>query len=321
MIKPDDPILIIGAGSIGERHIRNLLTLGYRNLIVYRQRNLPFRTINAEQVQVLTDFRQVEIMRPKAAFITSPTAQHLPQALICARLGMHLFVEKPLAHSFEGVSALKAVVAEKGVFVYVGYMMRFHPLILELKEMIETGRYGRLLSFSTRWGEYLPDWHPWEDYRTSYAARKELGGGAALTLSHDLDLVLWLAGASLVDHYALPNRASALEVDVEAGIDFLLRFESGVTGHVHLNFFEKPPTRYVHCVFESAVVHFDYYANELRIATSDETRTLKKNLFDRNQLFIDQTLYFFTKIQNFDSKDSLLEIEKSERIIKMCALL
>jgi predicted dehydrogenase len=319
MIKPDDPILIIGAGSIGERHIRNLLALGYRNLIVYRQRNLPFRTINFEQVRVITDFGQIEIMRPKAAFITSPTAQHLPQAIACARLGMHLFIEKPLSHSLEGLSMLQKTVEEKGVYVYVGYMMRFHPLIGRLKEIIEARCYGKLLSFSTRWGEYLPDWHPWEDYRTSYAARKEMGGGAALTLSHDLDLVLWLAGSPLVNHYALPNRASALEVDVEAGMDFLLQFESGTTGHVHLNFFEKPPARYLHYVFESAVVHFDYYTNELQIATSDETKTLKKNQFDRNQLFIDQTLYFFNKIQNFDLRDSLAEIENSERIIKMCA--
>jgi predicted dehydrogenase len=318
MIKPHDPILIIGAGSIGERHIRNLLALGYSNLIVYRQRNLPFRTLNSEQVRVVTDLEQAEIMHPKAVFITSPTSQHLQQAIACAQLGMHLFIEKPLSHTLDGVSALREVAVEKGVYVYIGYMMRFHPLILDLKGMIETGRYGRLLSFSTRWGEYLPDWHPWEDYRTSYAARKELGGGAALTLSHDLDLVLWLAGSPLVRHYALPNRASTLEVDVEAGMDFLLQFESGATGHVHLNFFERPPVRYLHFVFEEGSVHFDYYAAELRIATHTGTESVKMSNFDRNQLFVDQTIHFFEQLKTFRPGDSTANIESAARIIGMC---
>jgi predicted dehydrogenase len=207
------------------------------------------------------------------------------------------------------------------VYVQVGYMMRFHPLVLELKAIVGEGRYGPLLSFTTRWGEYLPNWHPWEDYRTSYAARKELGGGAALTLSHDLDLVLWLAPSPLVNSYALPNRASALEVDVEAGMDFLLQFADGATGHVHLNFFEQPPTRYLHFAFESGTVRFDYYANTLKISTPEGETVRSEEGFDRNQLFLDQTVHFFRKTESFDPLEALAQIEQSERIINLCHLL
>jgi predicted dehydrogenase len=318
MIQKTDSLLIVGAGSIGERHLRNLLALGYGNLVVYRQRNLPFRTLDPGQVRVVTDFAEALALRPKAAFITSPTAQHLPQALACAEAGMHLFIEKPLSHTPEGLDQLNAVATEKGVYVYVGYMMRFHPLIRQVQELIATRRFGKLLSFTTHWGEYLPDWHPWEDYRTSYAARKELGGGAALTLSHDLDAVLWLAASPLTRYYALPNRASALEVDVEAGMDFLLQFESGATGHVHLNFFEQPPTRYLHFVFEAGTAHFDYYASELRLATRTNTDSIKMPNFDRNQLFVDQTIYFFEQLRTFRPEDSTANIEFAARIIGMC---
>ncbi|MBD0255217.1 MAG: Gfo/Idh/MocA family oxidoreductase [Cytophagales bacterium] len=318
MIQPTDPILIVGAGSVGERHLRNLLALGYGNLVAYRQRNLPFRTIDPGQVRVVTDFAEALALRPKAAFIASPTAQHLAQALACAEAGIHLLIEKPLSHTTEGLDRLKAVVARRGVYVQVGYMMRFHPLVRELKAIIDEGRYGRLLSFTTRWGEYLPNWHPWEDYRTSYAARKELGGGAALTLSHDLDLVLWLVPSPLRDSCTLPNRASALEVDVEAGMDFLLHFDDSTTGHVHLNFFEQPATRYLHFAFETGTVRFDYYANALKISTPAGDTVRSEEGFDRNQLFVDQTVHFFRKIGSFDPAEALAQIEQSERIIHLC---
>jgi predicted dehydrogenase len=318
MITPTDPILIVGAGSVGERHLRNLLALGYGNLVAYRQRNLPFRTLDPGVVRVVTDFAEALALGPKAAFIASPTAQHLPQALACAEAGMHLLIEKPLSHTVEGLDQLKAVAARRGVYVQVGYMMRFHPLVRELKAIIDEGRYGRLLSFTTRWGEYLPDWHPWEDYRTSYAARKELGGGAALTLSHDLDLVLWLVPSPLAGHYALSNHASALEVDVEAGMDFLLQFRDGTTGHVHLNFFEQPATRYLHFAFERGTVRFDYYDNALKISTPAGEEELSREGFDRNQLFLDQTEYFLRKTRSFDPAEALAQIEQSERIISLC---
>ncbi len=231
---------------------------------------------------------------------------------------MHLFIEKPLSHTPEGLEQLKETVARKGIYLYVGYMMRFHPLVRELKEIIRSERFGKLLSFTTRWGEYLPDWHPWEDYRTSYAARKELGGGAALTLSHDLDLVLWLNDVPLDKYYALPNFASLLEVDVEGGMDFLLRFVNGVTGHVHLNFFEKPPCRYMHFVFEGSAVHFDYYASALRVYSKAGNNSDELPNFDRNQLFVDQTIHFFNQLKTFRPEDSLQNIEDSARIIGMC---
>jgi predicted dehydrogenase len=231
---------------------------------------------------------------------------------------MHLFIEKPLSHTVQGLERLKEVVAQQGVYVYVGYMMHFHPLMIQLKQLIQTGRYGRLLSFTTHWGEYLPDWHPWEDYRASYAARRELGGGAALTLSHDLDLVLWLVPSPLTAYQALPNYASALEVNVEGGMDFLLRFGSGTTGHVHLNFFEQPARRYLHFVFETGTVGFDYFAAELQIASRAETRSVKIPNFDRNQLFVDQTIYFLEQLKTFRTEDSIRMIETSAQIIGMC---
>lgn len=312
-----DKILVIGAGSIGERHIRNLLSLGYSNIHVLRSRNLPLRTLPEEKIQIIETIHDHNL-NFKAAFICTPTALHLSQAIMCAEKGIHLFIEKPLSHRLEDIDILKKLVLKNNIYIKVGYMLRYHPLMIQLKKIISQEQLGKLLSFNTHWGEYLPDWHPWEDYRSSYAAKKELGGGAALTLSHDIDLVYWLIEKPLKEFYAMKNYASKLEVNVESGADFLLSYHHGLTGHIHLNFFEKPASRYMWFIFEEGSIYFDYYEAVLSIRTKEESKEIKISDFDRNQLFIDQTKSFFNELESYTTHDSLRNIQESELIIRMC---
>lgn len=311
--------VVFGAGSIGERHINNLLTLGCHDIWVYRQRNLPLRNVESSMVKIFTDLREIADLNPTAAFITSPTAQHLSQTQLCVSLGIPVLVEKPLSHTLEGLEELKSLVIEKQSLVQVGYMMRFHPLLQKVKQAIEDHTWGKLIYFRTYWGEYLPNWHPWEDYRTSYAARKELGGGAALTLSHDLDLANWLAGDELKEYHTTFNTRSALEINVESAADVNLDYNNGVTGHVHVNFFQKVPRREYQFEFDQASLCIDFYKAELTIRTADHSEVIKIDAFDRNNMFLDQTRAFFNLI---DLKDpvthALKQIEESALIISIC---
>ncbi|HOY94190.1 MAG TPA: Gfo/Idh/MocA family oxidoreductase, partial [Catalimonadaceae bacterium] len=94
-----DPVLVIGGGSIGERHIGNLLTLGYTNIVVLRSRNLPFRTVDASKVTIVTDWESALALKPRAAFICTPTSLHISQAIKCAENGISILAEKPLSHN------------------------------------------------------------------------------------------------------------------------------------------------------------------------------------------------------------------------------
>lgn len=322
-LKKDNPILIIGAGSIGERHLSNLQKLGYHNLLVFRSRNLPFRNIAPESVQVMTDWQAVVERSPKLAFICTPTSLHSEQAVQCAELGMHLFIEKPISHHLGDREKLLEIVGRKGLFCMIGYMMHYHPLVKRIKQIIEEQTFGPLISFSSHWGEYLPDWHPWEDYREGYAARKELGGGAALTLSHDLDLVLWLTKSPVKRYFALANRKSSLQVSAEAGSDFLLELDNGCTGHVHLNYFQRPSERFTELIFEDATVVFNYYHNQLTIKRKglspiENGEYIEAHNFDRNQMFMDQLEDFFRKLSQFHPAEVKEEIENAYRLVEMC---
>ena len=150
-------------------------------------------------------------------------------------------------------------------------MMRFHPLILKIKDIVETKKYGNLISFDTIWGEYLPDWHPWEDYRSSYASNKNLGGGVSLTLSHDIDLVIWLVNSSVYKTKHIKNFRSSLEVDVESGSDILYEFKNGVTGHSHMNYFSKHNQRDYSFIFENATIQFNYYESKVVVKADNKS--------------------------------------------------
>lgn len=293
----DQTILVIGAGSIGERHVRNLKELGVRNIVVLRSRRLPLRTISEDELTIVTSFDEGMQYEPIAAVICTPTSMHMEQALQCLTRGLSVLVEKPLSHSTESLDKLESAARENGCFLQVGYMMRFHPLLLRVKEHINRRDFGGLVHAASHWGEYLPDWHPWEDYRESYAARKDLGGGAGLTLSHDLDVALWMLGDSADAVSINKNTGSSLEVDVEVAVDVLLRNKEGITATVHQNFFERIPRRFYTYLFDTARLHLDYFGNQLTICQHDkEDEIIQLHNFDRNDMFLDQSRDFIRRL-------------------------
>lgn len=323
MVSQDSPILIFGAGSIGERHLGILQRLGYANLWVYRQRNLPLRTLDSADFKIVTELADLDNIPFAAAIVCTPTAQHLEQTRWCIQRGIPVLVEKPLSHDLSSLLALKAELLQNSASapkIQVAYMLRYHPFFQEIKKQIVADSLGKLLTMQTYWGEYLPDWHPWEDYRDSYAARRDLGGGVALTLSHDLDLVNWLAGSSVVSWNTLKNYRSALEIDVESGADVSLCYENGITAHCHLNFHERVPRRWYRFVFEAGSIEVDYLKASYTLSLPDqepEVSTLEN--FDRNQLFTDQTRDFLQSLNSASFEESNLQtFEESEIILRVC---
>ena len=214
--------MICGVGSIGERHLNNLLKLGYDDIILYRKRDMQLRTIE-NSFQVFKTLESALREKPDICFICNPTHLHIPTALKCADAGCHLFIEKPLGNSLKDINQLNRILKKKNKKAMVGYMSRFHPCLIKGKEWIEDGRIGKVVFARTQWGEYLPDWHPWEDYRESYAAKKSMGGGPALTLSHEIDTMLWYFGKvkSVIKN---SNYNSDLEISCEHSCDIIANF-------------------------------------------------------------------------------------------------
>lgn len=303
-------MLFAGLGSIGQRHVRNLRRLlGDKvDILAYRARgggpvlnaDMTVRPdCDLESTYGIRSFHKLDDaleQRPDAVFVTNPNTLHLPVAIRAASAGCHLFIEKPLSDSLAGVDELVDLVERQGLVALVAYQFRFHPGLRLVKSIIEQGKLGQLAAAHIVNGEYIPDWHPYEDYSESHAARSDMGGGCLRIQTHELDYMLWLFGMPR-RVFAVGGHLSRLELDVEDSVDLLFECSYGdkpLPVHVHLDFLQRPPQRVCEVVGDAGKVRYDYYANLVQFhATEPRSETLH-NLdgFDRNEMFLDELRHF-----------------------------
>lgn len=221
--------LIIGFGSIGKRHAYHLTQLGFQVTFVSSQQvEYYFRYPTISEAFESCHFDLV--------IIANSTFMHyvsLEQIIRCGYKGVVL-VEKPL---YSQVEILPNNVATKNIFI--GYNLRFSQLLLSVKEILQN---EEVLSFSAHVGQYLPTWRSGVDYRKSYSAQKQAGGGVLRDLSHELDYCLWLCG-SCIDVCALGGQYSTLEITSEDIFSILMRCQSCPVINLHLNYLNRTPRR------------------------------------------------------------------------------
>jgi predicted dehydrogenase len=303
-------VLFVGLGGIGQRHLRNLRSIVGDSLevIAYRERKLN---------QVITDKLDVEqgvdiyerfgirvfdslsaslAQKPDAIFICNPTSMHIPVAMEAAKHGCHLFIEKALSHTLDGVSELIRLVEDNGLTCMVGYQMRFHPCLQTLRDVVIGGAIGRVLAVNAEVGEYMPAWHKYEDYRQLYAARKDLGGGVIVSQIHEFDYIYWLFGLPK-RVFATGGHLSSLEIDVEDVASISLEcFQDGrtVPVHIHQDYLQRPPTRNCKVIGDKGKVQMDFLA--LTVTHFGEDGAIANHWdftgFERNQLFMDEMRHF-----------------------------
>jgi predicted dehydrogenase len=282
--------LIAGFGSIGRRHFRNLYSLGERDFLFLRSKHSTLADEEIADFPVETNLENALSHFPDVVIVSNPTSMHLEVAIPAAERGCHLFLEKPLSHTMEGLDRLQKAVETGGGHVLVGFQFRYHPQLRQIKTILEAEEIGRQISVRVQWGEYLPGWHPWEDYRKGYSARKDLGGGVVLTLSHPLDYLRWLLG-EVSDLWAFTNKIDEFEIDVESVSEIGLRFWNGVIGSVHLDYIQHQPTHTLEIIGSRGVIKWDYGSGSLRVERISENKSKVYELpddFERNHLFLDQ---------------------------------
>jgi predicted dehydrogenase len=297
--------LIAGLGSIGRRHLRNLVSLGVNNIYLYRTHQSTLAEEELVGFPVETDLGAALEQKPDAVIVSNPTALHLSVAIPAARAGCHLLLEKPVSHTMDEVSILRDAVYKNSCQVLVGYHFRFHPGLQKVVELLQEGAIGRPLTVRAHWGEYLPDWHPWEDYRKGYSAMAELGGGVVLTLSHPLDYLAWMFG-KVERVYANIGRLGDLELDVEDTAEIILEFSQGTIASLHLDYNQRPPAHWLEVVGNLGTLRWDQadgVARMWRASNSIDWETFppvsplqKTRPFERNDLYMAEMKYFIDMV-------------------------
>ncbi len=306
--------LFIGLGSIGQRHLRNLKSIAGDSIEVIAFRSKNRAPVLDEQQRVIenTDLaRHYKIHefnyldqalddKPDIAFITNPSQAHIDVALKAAQAGCHLFIEKPLSTDTDRIDELLNLVHHNKLTAMVGYQYRFHPGLIQVTQWLKNKKIGPLISATLVQGDFLPQWHPYEDYRDSYASRKELGGGVLLTQIHEFDNALNLFGLPR-RVFAMGGKLSQLEINVEDTASVLMECEyEGKILPVTLltDFLQSPPVRNGTIVGENGRIFLDLINGNASLThrKTGETEFHHYEGFKRNQLFVDELKHFLDAV-------------------------
>jgi predicted dehydrogenase len=226
--------------------------------------------------------------------VSNPTALHLDVAIPAAEAGCSILLEKPISHSLERVHVLQEAVGRSKARILMGFQLRFHPCLARARQLMQAGRLGRVLSARVQFSEYLPAWHPWEDYRRGYAARADLGGGVLLTQCHSLDYLPWLAG-TVSSVWGSLAKLSDLDLQVEDTAEIGIRFQNGALGSLHIDYAQQPPSHRVEIGGTLGRVECDLQAGTMRFYDVAGNGWEEHNVpegWERNAMFV-------REIQNF----------------------
>lgn len=309
-------ILLAGCGSIGRRHARILTGLGVEQIFVF--------DTNQQQVELLLqelpNLKQVYSYKEglevaDAVFILTPSKLHIPMAIQAVQAGCHVFIEKPISVSMDGVADLEKLAYAKDLKVMVGLCFRYHEGIKKAKVILDSGKIGRLVSIRSLVGEHFPSVHP--GYKNMYYAKYS----GAFELMHDLDLALWFAGQPVKKVHSVYGSFSDIDIEAPDTVEILLQFEDRCAATVHLDFFQKPRRRNMELICTEGVLIIDFSSwDAYKISVFDAERNIwehETGKTARDDMFMDEDREFLECIvENKPVSCNIEEGCKSLRIIE-----
>ena len=285
-----DRAVVVGCGSIGQRHIRNLLALGVGEVrVVDPSEERRREAVGCGAVAAESLARALE-WRPGAVLICTPPHLHVSAASYAVATGAHVFVEKPIGTVLDGVDALLAQTAAADRLIVVGYNLRFHAGIRTLKTLLDSGEIGRLLALRAEYGQHLADWRAGRDYRAGYNAFLDQGGGIVLDGSHEIDYARWLAG-EVVDVLAMTAKVGDLEVEAEDVGLLTFRFASGALGQIHLDSVQRGYTRSCKLIGSTGTLIWEYCSG-VKLLRADGSEKVIPISPDPNEMYMEEMRHF-----------------------------
>jgi predicted dehydrogenase len=307
--------LFLGLGSIGQRHLRNLRSINKKiNIFAVRKKfftpslnnknniiksNIQ-KKFNIKYFSSLKELKK-ENIKIDIAFICTPSSFHVDEAIWLIKEKINIFVEKPLGSSNKNVNKLKRLLNKNSNLKHMmGYQLKFNPIILKLKSLLDKKFIGDIWYINIHHGENINDFHPYEGYEHSYAARKDQGGGVILCQIHEIDYLMFLfAGYKINIQNSYSNKITDLKINVEDTFttNLILKKNNKKTlCNIHLNFYERPKKRRIEILGKLGKITCDLHSGDIFVYKGPLVKKYQFK-FDRNDIFIKQLKYFLNSIK------------------------
>jgi predicted dehydrogenase len=307
-------ILIVGLGSIGQRHLRNLKKIDSKIKIYAYRRTFNTPTLdnqnnvikeNLEKKYNLTYIKNLENLEKynlDAGIICSPSSFHVKESIKLLKQRINIFVEKPLGSNLSNIKNLEKILKTYKKINMMGYQLKFCPIINTMKNIIKKKKLGNIKYISIHHGEHIKNFHRYEKYINLYASKKKLGGGVVLTQIHEIDYLLYILGEYFVTKIkSLTKRISNLKIDVEdtlaASLELKNKKNNKIFCNLHLNYYEIPRKREINIIFEKGRVSANLVNKKLIIET-EKNKITKKFNYPKNDLFLKEMKFFIKHVKN-----------------------
>ena len=258
-------VCFIGVGSIARRHIRNLTNICEKRAVkltidAFRRKNDLIEGVNQIYVNKAELPNNYDVL-----FITNPTGQHLNSIKSFHNNGTHFFIEKPVV-SVDQIEEAKCINLKRDSVYYVAAPLRFNAVIQWIKGNLDPTNIISVRSISS---SYLPDWRPGQDYRKTYSAHKDMGGGVSIDLIHEWDYLTYLFGWP-EKVFSMIGKKSNLEIDSDDFAIYIAEYEKMIV-ELHLDYFGRKPIRQVELLTNEDTIVGDIANNKITFMKTGNT--------------------------------------------------
>lgn len=256
--------LVVGLGSMGKRRVRCLQALKAEKVIGFDPRK--DRCLEAKEKYGVETFAKIEdafASGVDALVISTPPDLHMVYARMAVEHDKHFFCEASVTD--DGMTEVMAKLKGKKIVAAPSCTMRFHPAVKIIKKLVDEKAIGKLEAFSAHCGQWLPDWHPWEDYRTYYVSKRATGACREIVPFE----LTWLTGVlgSFQQVAGMRGKVSDLDADIDDIYQLLLRSDSGIFGHLMVDVLARYPNRSLRLIGSEGTIEWVADTKEVRIFT------------------------------------------------------
>ena len=289
-------ILIVGLGSIGLRHLRIAREIFPESRIAIL-RHQETKEIPKDANKVFHTLSDAIQFKPQIAIICTPASIHIEISMALVQEGVHVLIEKPISNKKKGLEELNNEAVKNNCVLMVGYNLRFLSSLNKFKNLIDNNFIGDLYSVRSEAGQYLPSWRD-KDYRKTVSAKKSLGGGVLLELSHELDYLRWIFG-DIEFVQAQLSKQSALDIDVEDTVHTIVTFKKNykninLIASLSLDFIRHDKVRICHVIGDKGSLRWNGLTGDIDLfeLNSTEWKNIYKDEINLDQSYKEEWLHF-----------------------------